>query len=1009
MIVQPAPQAPILDLAFANGYFHLRDTNGVFRSADGLDWEWANADTVFQDTRVGDLWFRVVEEGGPYDGIYASPDRTIWRKTNALRIPQQFGDGLYVFTISQRIADGSVGNLLHFGFSPDGIHWSLLQSARDGGALPGNRFHGRIGSQWLTSRWRSHSPGRTYPEFIVSSDGLSWNNLSWPGDTADPDLPYTYAIYFGEGQFFVLRRRNLEEGNVEIIGFHTENLVDWNVTEVQGADGLSIMPPTETSIIRHNDSFVIRSRWTESFAHPTAPVTYHFADLQTSDFADFDVLQQASLLHINAFASVGQRALNPVTGVELEIVLSENNTALLRRENSTDNPVVFEDFPPSRRLVNSVARLGERLYMAGTRSVSYSDDEGATWELSKELPSGGMTFEPPGARMPRITGIFNLVALHDSVWFATRSPSGQVWRKSATEETWTLVRELPGANLQYFAAEGEAIVLTGTRDGTAFLEWSMDGEIWERHEFVEAMAQLRVRFAEGKFWLAGASADGQQGWVLSSDDLRSWETVKTTNNGSFSDVAKVNGTLVLAERNFHTVDYPTRYFIPLPDGSLLDNRGRHTADGFTWTTVEGFDFAQPTRLTVLGDTLYQIDFTTRPISHFSYYSQYNFSLVERYALVFGEDVPRCHVFSADEQISVDGRVLTKWGEFRQLAPGWFDHERMGILHAPANTKESYWYWMHEDEAWAWLHPDLYPFFYDATRADWVYLGGEVPGWRYTYADSLWLHEPLRDGRTFDLPPAPAHPLLYVPAGTFLMGTQFHDWQAHPDEFPAHLVEIEEGFWFAAFETTQAEFARVMGYNPAPPEHRSARFPALNVTLAEAMEYCERLTEEGHAAGWLPETHAVRLPTEAQWEYAARAGVWAETLTAYAKATLLWRFLPNYGHFMGFDPARGNVSGAPAPATGPLPVGSLPPPRADFPAHDTHGNVWEWCRNPYYLYDPEGDYPEGSLQAVDLGYTTARGGGWRSDDRDVRLTNRTALAPEFRSDDVGFRLIIERAD
>lgn len=79
MLVQPRPEAPVLDLAFANGHFHLRDANGVFRSANGLDWEWASADTVFQDTKVGDLWFRVVDEGGAFDGIYASVDGAHWR------------------------------------------------------------------------------------------------------------------------------------------------------------------------------------------------------------------------------------------------------------------------------------------------------------------------------------------------------------------------------------------------------------------------------------------------------------------------------------------------------------------------------------------------------------------------------------------------------------------------------------------------------------------------------------------------------------------------------------------------------------------------------------------------------------------------------------------------------------------------------------------------------------------------------------------------------------------
>ncbi len=1017
-LIQPGPEAPVLDIAFANGHFHLRDTNGVFRSANGLDWEWARPGTVFGNTKVGDLWFRVVDEEGPFDGIYASPDGANWRKTDALRIPQQFGDGLYVSMFSERVADLSLGNLRHFALSPDGFQWSLIETARDGGLIPGSRIHGRMGSLWVTSRGGTGQPPQPVPEFRVSADGLSWSTVAWPGADADPDVAYQYGIFFGEGQLLVLRQSPASGDPSEVMGFRTEDLVSWHTAPVFWPEDVPFAGQLEGRIKREGNSYVIRSSWLEPFVHPTFPRTHFFADLQTSDFLHFGIIQEGSSPGTDISGSVGQTAVSTADGVGLEIVLRDNATALLRREGDNEVVTTPANTPPATSFLHSIARLGDRLYIGGGRSVFFSDDDGATWELSKELPSGGILFEPPGSRMqPRIRGVFSLIASQDTVWFASRRQTvvgglreiGEIWRKSPTGETWTRVKEFDDTHLQYFSAEGGYLTVTGVRDETAFVAWSTDGETWETHEFPEPLAELQLRHAGGTFWVAGASADKWQGSVLSSGDLRTWETVLTSNNGSFGDVAVVNGNLVVAERNTQTTDHPSRYFVTLPDGSILDNHGSRTVDGVTWINSDVFDFGRYTRLTVLEDVLYQIDFTTRAGPSAQQQVLFNFSFLERYALAFDRAASRPHIFSASEQTSLDGRVLTEWGEFRQLAPGWFEHRRLGIVHAPTNPEGSYWYWIEEDEAWTWLHPDLYPFSYRSTDSNWVYLGGEVPGWRYSYTENLWRHEPLRSGRTFDLPPGPAHPLLHVPAGTFLMGTQFADWQAHPDEFPAHLVEIEEGFWFAALETTQAEFARVMGYNPAPPEHRSARFPALNVTLAEAMEYCERLTDEGHAAGWLPETHAVRLPTEAQWEYAARAGVWAETLTVYAQPQLLWRFLPNYGHFSGFDAARGNVVDAPEPAWGPLPVGSLPPARTDFSAHDTHGNVWEWCRNPYYLYDPEGDYPEGSLQAVDLGYTTARGGGWRSDDRDVRLTNRAALAPGFRSDDVGFRIIIERAD
>src|SRR5947207_1389356 len=122
-------------------------------------------------------------------------------------------------------------------------------------------------------------------------------------------------------------------------------------------------------------------------------------------------------------------------------------------------------------------------------------------------------------------------------------------------------------------------------------------------------------------------------------------------------------------------------------------------------------------------------------------------------------------------------------------------------------------------------------------------------------------------------------LCWCPPGRFIMGSPRSEPERRPDEGQVE-VRLTRGFWMAKYEATQGEWKRAMGELPGPltaqlPEGDD--FPVGNVNFAEAEAFCRKLTEIGRQSGALPNDWEFRLPTEAQWEYACRAG----TMTATA--------------------------------------------------------------------------------------------------------------------------------
>jgi len=245
-------------------------------------------------------------------------------------------------------------------------------------------------------------------------------------------------------------------------------------------------------------------------------------------------------------------------------------------------------------------------------------------------------------------------------------------------------------------------------------------------------------------------------------------------------------------------------------------------------------------------------------------------------------------------------------------------------------------------------------------------------------------------------PAPTNSIgmafVLIPAGTFAMGAADDDREATAQEKPQHQVTITRPFYIGKFEVTQAQWLAVMGSSPYTGA-RSNPFlelpgmaarvvkPSNPVTVSwnEAQAFIQRLNQkEGH--------QRYRLPTEAEWEYAARAG----TTTAYSFGNDA-RQLARHAWF-GEDFATG----------GPHAVGLKAP--NPWGLHDVHGNVWEWVQDWYadrYDAAPATD-PKGPSTGASR---VVRGGSWHVTSTSWRTSFRKPYEPDYRGISIGFRLAL----
>lgn len=247
-------------------------------------------------------------------------------------------------------------------------------------------------------------------------------------------------------------------------------------------------------------------------------------------------------------------------------------------------------------------------------------------------------------------------------------------------------------------------------------------------------------------------------------------------------------------------------------------------------------------------------------------------------------------------------------------------------------------------------------------------------------------------------------LCWCPSGKFTMGSPDTEPSHRPDETQVE-VTLSKGFWMAKYETTQGQWKRVVGKLPGKataelPEGDD--LPVGDVNFAQAEAFCAKLTELGKKDGTLPKGWEFRLPTEAQWEYACRAGT--KTATSFGD-----KLSTKQANFKT-EPYNGAEEG---PSIGKaVKVGSYP--ANPWGLHDMHGNTFEWCRDWYHTRLPGGTDPD----LHDAKTTAAknrtgdhsrvrRGGAWTDEGKYLRSALRLRYEPERGYDHIGFRVVAVR--
>jgi formylglycine-generating enzyme required for sulfatase activity len=242
-------------------------------------------------------------------------------------------------------------------------------------------------------------------------------------------------------------------------------------------------------------------------------------------------------------------------------------------------------------------------------------------------------------------------------------------------------------------------------------------------------------------------------------------------------------------------------------------------------------------------------------------------------------------------------------------------------------------------------------------------------------------------------------LCWCPPGRFRMGSPPDEPERRPDEAQVD-VTLTRGFWMGKYEVTQGQWKRLVGKLPGALTAAGGEgddLPVYNVNYAEAGSFCRRLTALARQAGDLPESWEFRLPTEAQWEYACRAG----TTTATAFGDTLSGTQANFqGKSYNGAPEGPSLQRATR-------VGSYP--ANAWGLHDMHGNVVEWCRDWYRAKLPGGNDPDlsaapGTMNRDGTFSRSRRGSAWTDDGWPSRSAFRQRFEPERRSDHIGFRVV-----
>ena len=215
-------------------------------------------------------------------------------------------------------------------------------------------------------------------------------------------------------------------------------------------------------------------------------------------------------------------------------------------------------------------------------------------------------------------------------------------------------------------------------------------------------------------------------------------------------------------------------------------------------------------------------------------------------------------------------------------------------------------------------------------------------------------------------------MVQIPGGTFMMGSPEEEAQRESDESPQHHVKVP-GFFMGKYEITQAQYQAIMNNNPS--SFKGEKRPVEGVTWDNAVEFCKKLSQKTGKT--------YRLPSEAEWEYACRAG----TTTPFYFGETISTDLVNYGEY------RQQTTD----------VGKFPP--NSFGLYDMHGNVYEWCQD-VYNDNYQGAPKDGSawLTGKDNDKKLLRGGSGISVAWNSRSASRANFARAISPEDAGFRVV-----
>ena len=232
-----------------------------------------------------------------------------------------------------------------------------------------------------------------------------------------------------------------------------------------------------------------------------------------------------------------------------------------------------------------------------------------------------------------------------------------------------------------------------------------------------------------------------------------------------------------------------------------------------------------------------------------------------------------------------------------------------------------------------------------------------------------------------------------------MGSPYNDVERFIYETPHH-VTITKGYWIGKFELLQEEYQKLMGNNPS--YYKGQRFPVEMVNWNDAENFCQKLTERERAAGRLPAGYVFRLPTEAEWEYAARGGNKGHGYKYSGSNNInnvAWYYensgtsrLDEYSlnlNKLACNKSRAHIVGQKSPN--------------ELGIYDMSGNVSEWCLDWYGDFSDESAVdPTGAKSAS---CRIIRGGNWMGFSKDCRVSNRDWSPPSDGLLSLGFRIVL----